>query len=350
MIAECSLYNADEMRQWDDFVRTHPEGTPFHLHTWIKTIYESYGFEPYLYAVRNGIGEITSILPLFRVHSLITGTRLVSLPFTDFCGPLCAGEEEERELLVRVLETCGRDAGHIEMRSRLLGRGVFACELFYKRHVLRLSADASAVFNGFDKKTIQYSIRKAQKSGVEIREENCQSGMDEFFRLNRMTRKKHGIPHQSRGFFANIYGNMFPDDGAFLLLARSDSRVIAGGLFFRLNGTVYYKYNASDQHYLTDKKPNHLLTWHAIEKACREHCELFDFGRTSPCNSGLIRYKEMWGAEARELPYCYYPKVKGLNCGNTIGSSLLDRLGDVWRRLPDPVTDMISLKILKHLA
>jgi lipid II:glycine glycyltransferase (peptidoglycan interpeptide bridge formation enzyme) len=338
------------MRQWDNYVRSHPDATPFHLHNWIKTIYESYGFEPFLYTVRDSLGSITSVLPLFRIKSIVTGSRLVSLPFTDYCGPLCNSREEEKTLLDWVIETFSHTVRHIEIRSGVMNTDYFKRDEFYKRHVLELTNDASEILGKCDKKTIQYSIRKAQKSGVLIREENSQQGMDEFYGLNKMTRKKHGIPHQSPRFFANLFKNMFSDNSAFLLLAFSESRVIAGGLFFRLNNTLYYKYNASDQEYLTEKKPNHLLAWHAIEKACQEHLTFLDFGRTSPCNEGLMRYKEMWGAKAHDLPYNYFPEVKGLSCGKTIGSSCMEKLTRIWQKLPDPIVDAVSFRILKHLA
>jgi lipid II:glycine glycyltransferase (peptidoglycan interpeptide bridge formation enzyme) len=350
MISQCSLNSKDEMRQWDGFVKSHPDGTPFHLHNWIKTIYESYNFEPYLYAVKDNRGIITSILPLFLIKSIFTGNRIISLPFTDFCGPLCSNLEEEKELLKNVLATFGTHVRHLEIRSVLTGNDTFIYDEFYKHHVLSLEHGASELFNKFDKKTIQYSIRKAQKSDVEIREENNAQGMEAFFELNKMTRKKHGVPHQPRYFFENIFNNMFSDNGAFLLLARSNARVIAGGLFFKMNGTIHYKYNASDQEFLAEKRPNHLLTWHAIERACLEHYDFFDFGRTSRCNSGLMRYKEMWGAQAIDLPYYHYPKVKGLSCGKTIGSSSMEKLTRIWQRLPDSMVDFVSNRIYRHLA
>ena len=36
MINEFSLNNAIQMKQWDDFVASHPEGTAFHLTGWIN--------------------------------------------------------------------------------------------------------------------------------------------------------------------------------------------------------------------------------------------------------------------------------------------------------------------------
>ena len=192
------------MQRWDDYVRAHPDGTPFHLYNWIKTIYESYNFEPYLYAVKNNQEAITSILPLFVIKSIFTGRRIISLPFTDYCGPLCCNREEEKGLIAKVEGTLGKQVTHIEIRSELTDDCNFVRDLFFKRHVLRLENNASALFNKFDKKTIQYSIRKALKADVEIREDNTPEGMKAFYELNKMTRKKHGVPHQPWSFFENI--------------------------------------------------------------------------------------------------------------------------------------------------
>jgi len=350
MIVQCSLNDEDEMQQWDDYVRFHPNGTPFHLHNWLKTIYDSYHFETFLYAIKDNQGRLTSILPLFLIKSIITGSRIISLPFTDYCGPLCSSREEEKELLIAIKETFGERVKHIEIRSKLMDEGSFIRDEFFKGHVLKLGNDPSALFNNFDKKTIRYSIRKAQKADVEIIEENNMQGIEAFYSLNKMTRKKHGVPHQPKYFFENIFKNMFSDNCAFLLLARSNSKVIASGLFFRMNGTIHYKYNASDQEYLNEKRPNHLLTWHAIERGCLEHYDFFDFGRTDPSNSGLMRYKEMWGAQAVDLPYYHYPKVEGFSCGNTVGSSSVDKLTKIWQKLPDQLVDLVSSSIYKHLA
>lgn len=350
MIYQCSLDSADDMRQWDAYVISHPDGTPFHLYSWIRTIYDSYHFEPNLYANKDEQGNITSILPLFVIRSLITGSKLISLPFTDFCGPLCRNCDDEKELLEKVITTLGKHFRHIEIRSELMGTDSLLRDNFFKRHVLRLEHDPSSLFKKFDKKTIQYSIKKAQKSGVEIWEENSEEGMEMFFELNRMTRKKHGVPHQPRLFFNNVYKNMFSGGNAFLLLARSDSKILAGGLFFRLNKTIHYKYNASDQEYLNEKRPNHLLTWNAIERACSEQYDYFDFGRTAPCNNGLMRYKEMWGAQPLDAPYYHYPKVKGLSSGKVVGATSIDNLSKIWKKLPDTLVDILSTKIYKHLA
>lgn len=350
MIRTCSLHNEAEMKDWDAFVTKHPQGTPFHLHFWLKTIFQSYKMEPHLYSIRNEQNSITAICPFFAVTTPLIGRRLISLPFSDNCGPLCTNADEENELLQQIITDFGSHVTCIEIRSPLIGNDYYISDNFFKRHILDINSDSCTLLENTDKKTIQYSIRKAQKAGVEVREENNLWGISEFFRLNNLTRKKHGVPHQPWRYFENLFQNMFVSDNAFLLLAFDDSRVIAGGLFLKLNRTIYYKYNASDQQWLTEKRPNHLLTWHAIEKACRENYECFDFGRTSSSNEGLMRYKEMWGAKAVDLPYYFYPKAKGFNSQESGRSIFLENLKKIWQRLPDPLIDIVSSRVFKHLA
>lgn len=350
MICRCSLSNDSEMREWDDFVKNHPHGTVFHLQSWIKTIRDSYNMEPYLYCIKNDENSISSILPFFAINSQLIGNRIVSLPFTDYCGPLSINTNDEVELLRHAIDNFNGNVKYIEIRSNLTNPDVYQCDNLYKLHVLELCPDTNEIVTHIDKKTIQYSIRKASKAGVEIREENSLWGIMEFYRLNKMTRKKHGVPHQPLRYFENLFRNMFSNGNAFLLLAFCDSHVIAGGMFLRLNKTIYYKYNASDQAWLSEKRPNHLLTWHAIEKACRENYRYFDFGRTDASNDGLIRYKEMWGATSSDLPYYYYPKATGFNCEKSIRGLCLDNAKKIWRIMPDPLIDMISSRIFRHLG
>jgi hypothetical protein len=97
------------------------------------------------------------------------------------------------------------------------------------------------------------------------------------------------------------------------------------------------------------KDPNHLLTWVCIQRACKAGYRYFDFGRTSPDNTGLMRYKEMCGAQPIDLPYYYYPQVMGATSkeGNGLSYKVMT---SVWRSLPDSVVEFIEPKIYKHMA
>lgn len=349
MLTQFSINNESETTQWDNFVESHPNGSPYHLSCWIRTLHETYSFKPLLYVHKNGHGDISGVFPCFFVKTLLAGSRIVSLPFSDYLGLLLNGVQQEEEVLSDILKKHRDQFRYIEIRGPLSEHSNLICHNYFKRHILNLGAGLSQIRKRLNKRTIQYSIRKAEKAGIEIREENTHQGMEKFYRLHMLTRKKHGVPSQPKRFFQNIYDHMISEGHGFILLAIYASKAIAASVFFKSNGTVHYKYNASDPRYLSKTTPNHLLTWFSIEKACHEGYQLLDFGRTSPDNKGLTRYKEMWGAKAVDLPYYYYPQIKGASSREE--SSLLYRiLTRIWRSLPDAVLEKVGPVIYKHMA
>lgn len=351
MVKKYFLHDDEQMRQWDEFVAHHPAGTAFHLSGWIRAIHETYGVKPLMYVLQNEGGDLCGLVPFLMIKSPFVGCRVVSLPFSDNAGPLCSDTAQERELISCVIDEFKGLVRYIEIRSPLRETAGLVCRDYYKRHVLTLNPDPHAVMKKLEKRTIQYGIRKAARTDLEIREDNSMHGIDEFYRLNRMTRKKHGVPCQPRKFFEKLYEHMVTKGSSFILLAYDDNKAVAAGFFSRLKDRIYYKYNASDPNYLdrTKRTPNHLLTWVAIQRACKAGYKYFDFGRTSPDNTGLMRYKEMWAAQPLDLPYFYYPKPMGATSKE--GSGLFYKvMTHTWRSLPDSVAVFIEPKIYKHMA
>lgn len=338
------------MERWDAYVITHPDGTPFHRSCWLRTLQETYSFDPLLYvSTSDGSQDITGIFPLFLVRSLLTGSRVVSLPFSDYSGPLCNESFLKEKMVSQLLQKLNFRVNYVEIRGNISGSTSFSCHNHYKRHVLQLSPDVGEVLKTIDKKTIQYSIRRARKSGVKIVEESNLKGIEEFYRLNRLTRKKHGVPVQPINFFKKLHDHIISSGNGYILLATWNGQVIAAGLFLTCRDTVYYKYSVSDPAYLTKKCPNHLMTMHAIERGCMAGYRFFDFGRTSPDNEGLMRYKEMWGAQSQDLPYYYNPHVKGATAteGGGVSYRLVTR---IWRKLPNSITNLVGPMLFRHIG
>ncbi len=294
MLTKISFDNDPEIKKWDEFVASRPDGTPFHLSNWIRTIQQTYPFELHAYQFTNRKNKITAIFPYFTVKDISNRIRSISLPFSDYGGPLFQDEIHENELLKHIIFNIKTKRRNIEIRGSVSTHSDVVCHNYYKRHILSLSSNPTDVKNSIDKKTIQYSIRKAERAGIKIKEENTLAGMREFYRLHQLTRKKHGVPCPPFKFFKNLFDKMVSKGIAFLLLATHDSKIIAGGFFLKFKESIYYKYNASDPQRLSSLTPNHLLAWTAIEKGCLNEYQYFDFGRTSPDNQGLMRYKEMW--------------------------------------------------------
>jgi CelD/BcsL family acetyltransferase involved in cellulose biosynthesis len=70
---------------------------------------------------------------------------------------------------------------------------------------------------------------------------------------------------------------------------------VAAAVLLELNGTVLYKYGASDPAALK-LRPNDYLFDQAIRQAFQQGFHSFDFGVTAESEAGLRRFKKKWGS------------------------------------------------------
>lgn len=349
IIEEYSIFSESQMKCWDDFVISHPQGSPFHLSGWLKTIYETYAFEPNLYIFKDVSGKILGVFPLFLIRSLFFENRIISIPFSDYGGPLCFDEGLAPGSIQELLNKYKEKIISIEIRGHIPNGSGFVPLNYYKSHILDLKQGFSALMKKIDKRTIQYSIRKAERAGLELKEKNDEEGIEEFYRLNLLTRKKHGVPSQPKKFFENLLKYVIFKGHGYILLSYAGSKAVAGSLFLTCGGKIYYKYNASDPGVLGKITPNHALTWHAVKKGVEEGYHLMDFGRTSPDNKGLMRYKAMWGSETLDIIYYYYPKIKG-GSSTQENSKFYRTFTRIWKQLPAPVIKIIGPWFYKYIV
>ena len=349
MLTKFRLDSAHDMTRWDAFIDAHPKGTPLHRSGWLKTISEAYTLDPWLFVLEDSSMKVKALVPFFKMRHLFKGNRLVSLPFSDYCVPLGLNESSVLDMLQRILEMSDLDVKGIEIRGYLNNAPGFISYPYYKHHILRLHPDPQEVLKQVDKRTIQYSIRKATREGVALIEDRTQKGMEEFFKLYILTRKKHGIPSHPKAFFLALERNIVEKGQASVLLAVHDSRVVAAGIFMNHRRTVYYKYNVSDPARSVKVVPNHLLTWTAIERGCHRGYEILDFGRTAPDNAGLMRYKNMWGTEVEDLPYICYPASTRPSL-STENGTLYWLAKHIWRHLPESLASKVGPTAMKYLG
>ena len=102
---------------WDDLILRHPESTFFHTSAWARVLAESYGYTPLYFTVFEN-GGISGLIPVMEVKSALTGTRGVSLPFTDFCDPIVNDNTSFKGLFDRVVDFGRRQNWrYIELRG-----------------------------------------------------------------------------------------------------------------------------------------------------------------------------------------------------------------------------------------
>jgi lipid II:glycine glycyltransferase (peptidoglycan interpeptide bridge formation enzyme) len=173
-------------------------------------------------------------------------------------------------------------------------------------------------------------IKKAQKGNLSAEILNNKQGIDSYYQLHLLTRKKQGVPIQPKSFFNRLLKEIIERNYGTIIIVKYGNIAIAGGVFLWYGNTFTYKYGASDPKYLY-LRPNNLLFWEAIQLASRMSFCYFDFGKTEIQNEGLRSFKSGWGSKETPLYYSYFPVM--LKSG--IFSFLKDKVvGPIIRHSP----------------
>lgn len=320
---------------------------------WLDLIQTVYGYTVTRLEVRGRDGALLGSLPICALSSPLTGRRVVSLPFSDVCGPVARDADAERQLIDQAIEL-GRThhARYVELRtgpSAILAErdDVVATDNFVSWR-LELDPGENAVWSGVHK-PVQRQVKKSRKMGVTIRPATQRSDMDLYHQLHVGTRsRKHGMPAQPRAFFRGLWDRFAADGTLRVLFAEHEGRAIAGMVLFAFGDTVRYAYGASDERSL-QLAPNNLLMWESIVWAIDKGYHVFDMGRTARDNPGLMEFKRKWGATADPLPYYYWPRIAGL-ASTSEASRKYQILTACWKRLPLPVASTLGGALYKHLG
>jgi CelD/BcsL family acetyltransferase involved in cellulose biosynthesis len=126
-----------------------------------------------------------------------------------------------------------------------------------------------------------------------------------FFRLSVITRRRKSLPPPPFAWFQNVVGRL--GERAKIRIATTKSGELAGAvLSLRYKDSMVFKYGASDArfHHLGTMA---ILLWQAIEEAKNTGARQFDFGRSEIENTGLIHFKNHFGAKPSVLVHKVFP-------------------------------------------
>jgi len=331
---------------WLDFVGGCPASTAFHHPAWAGLLAECYRYRAFALVVRGEAGEIVAGLPVVDVTNRVTGDRWVSLPYTDACAPLSAADGVA-PLGAALAEECGRRGlGVLEVRAGVAGSGASAVDAGWN-HVIALSPDVDEVERRFAS-SVRRDIAKARKAEVTVRRAERRNDLSRtFYALHTRTRRRKGVPVQPRRYFELLWDRIVEPGLGLCLLAHGDGEPLAGVVLLGWNGTLLYKYAASDERQLAHR-PNHLLLGEAIRWACANGYASLDLGRTEPGNQGLRRFKTSWGAGERPLVYSVFGAegTRGVDGGGRAASIL----APVIRRSPAAVCRLAGELLYRYAA
>jgi lipid II:glycine glycyltransferase (peptidoglycan interpeptide bridge formation enzyme) len=268
--------------RWEKFVNSQKHSTIFHTSAWARVVKDTYGYLPQYYALENEADQFKAAIPFYLVKSRLTGKRLVCLPFSDYCWPLGVEEADIALLLDSVkkqvklgefsyLEVRGWQNRVVPTLSNLVTRK------YYITYMLDLEMGLETLNEKFHD-SVRRGIRQAEKRGITVHLTSNEGDLDNFYRLHVMTRKKLGVLPQPYTFFKNLFHHMISQNLGFIVMADCEGKTVVGVVFLNHKDAIYYKFNAFDENYL-QKRPNHLVTWEAIQFVCAKNYKYFDFGR-----------------------------------------------------------------------
>ncbi len=338
---------AEPGAEWDAFVEATPGATLAHAAGWARVVRESYGLSPVYLAARDSEGGLCGVLPLVRFRTLFGRRELVSMPYLDTGGILASRPEAERALLEAALGEM-RDARAIALELRqatALAEGPDAPPGTRIDLVLPLPSDEEALWKGLSAK-VRNQTRKASKEGLVLDDAAGAALVDRFYEPFCVNMRDLGSPVHARAFYAAI-ARAFGDRVRFVVV-RDAARSIGGLVALRYAGLVTVPW-ASTLRAERARCPNNLIYWEALRWAVAGGARAFDFGR-SPPGSGTHRFKLGWGAEERPLAWLRLDATGAVISPKAAGGGALEKLGDLWSRLPVPLTRALGPRLRARLS
>lgn len=309
----CYQLDPTQDPRWAKFVEIHPKASAFHTVGWLKTLQRTYGYDPIVFTTSPPTGELKNGLVFCRIKSWLTGRRLVSLPFSDHCEPLCDSAEDVN-FLMRYLQTAleHQEWKYLEIRPinanlGQLGDGIaFVPSATHLLHILDLRRDLSEVFRSLDKDSVQRRIQRARRAGLVEKCGRSDDLLKDFYALFVMTRGRHRVPPNPYAWFRNLIHCQ--GEALEIRLAYKDEIPVAAILTLRFRDVVHYKYGCSDASFNRFGAIPWLL-WNAATTAKSNGAIELDMGRTEEGDAGLLAFKNHWVPHPKQLVYWRYPQT-----------------------------------------
>lgn len=283
---------------------------------------------------------------MMEVRSRLTGTRGVSLPFTDAVEPLAPDQQSADFLFERIQrEAEASNWKYAEWRGWKSYPSQAATSLSYYGHSIDLTGSDDIRFRRCSEPT-RRGVRKAQKSDLTIEIASSEAAMREYFRLHCITRQRQGSPPQPLEFFLNLQRHLLARNLGCIVTARLGKALVASAVYLHHGHHVVYKFGASDEAF-QNLRANNLVMWSAIQHFAARDFRILDFGRTSIAHAGLRRFKLGWGAQEQIISYVRFSPKRGFL---KVSDQTSGWQTAVFRRLPRPMSRLAGAILYRHVA
>lgn len=329
--------------RWNAFVANCPEATFFHRPEWQTILRDVFRHDTYFLYVEQD-GEISGILPLAHVKSILFGNSLVSLPFTVYAG-IAATSTEAVSALEEAAQDLARELGveHLEFRNLAPRHAEWPTQDLYVTFRKQIFPDADANMKAIPRKQ-RAMVRKGINNGL-ISQVDPSS--DRFFSLFASNVHRHGTPALPKKYFDTLL-RLFGNDCEILTVCSAEGKPLSSVLSFYFRDEVlpYYAGDDEDARHLA---ANDFKYWELMRRSSERGIKIFDYGR-SKVGTGPYAFKKNWGFEPQSLfyEYCLYKRESIPQ--NNPSNAKYKMFIEAWRRMPISLANAIGPHIVRNLG
>jgi CelD/BcsL family acetyltransferase involved in cellulose biosynthesis len=302
---------------WDQFVAAHTKGSVFHSSPMVRVFQAARGFTPLpLAAVAPG-GEILALLVAVRVQSFSEVLGAASSRSIWYAEPLCYDDPQSKAALgllidahdramcrrvlfaeVRPLHASGPERVALESRGYQY--------LDYLNFVVDVTQPKEVLWKRV-RDTARASIRKSERSGLEIRHVEAPNAVDLYYPLLHATYRRSNTPLADRSLFDAAYAILKPQRMLEFTSVYDGGRPIAMNAMLLFGQHVFGWYSGSIR--IPGASQMDLLQWHEIAWSCEQGYSRYDFGGAGWPNVpyGVRDFKAKFGGDL--VCYGRYRKV-----------------------------------------
>jgi FemAB-related protein (PEP-CTERM system-associated) len=337
------ILDKKDSERWDAFVEKTDQATFFHKAGWKEVIEKAFGHKTFFLYVEKE-GEITGILPLVQIKSLLFGNSLCSMAFCVYGGVVADDEDSIAQLNNKASELAEQlGVDYLEMRNRELKSPERPCKELYVTFRKEIVADAEKNMQAIPRKQ-RAMIRKGIKAGLSS---SVDQNIDRFYQAYSESVRNLGTPVFAKKYF-KILKNVFKDQCEILTVVDKNNQLIGSVMSFYFKDEILPYYGGGTV-LARAKQGNDFMYWQVMCRAADKGIKLFDFGRSKE-GTGSYRFKKHWGFEPEPLYYEFYlvntDSVPDINPLNPKYQMFIA----AWKRLPLRLSQIVGPWLSKDLG
>lgn len=323
-------FNNTHKEAWNAFVKSHPEGTFFHLAEWKEVLERAFGFQTFYMMEEDG-GSIKGILPLALVKRPLFGSILISTPLGVYGGGLGSYQALEESAIQKANEL---SIEYLELRGNSHNdQNLPTSDRFFTFRRTLLGDHETNLISIPRKQRAE--IRKGIKAGLETK---VNQDIDLFYKIYSVSVRNLGTPIFSKKYL-HVLLDVFGKDCQITTVSYQEKN-LASVLSFKYKDQIL-PYYGGGLPIARQYSAYPYMYWKVMERAVEEGLRVFDFGRSMK-DSGAYSFKKNFGFEPELLCYRYHfvkaNDVPDMNPDSPRNKILIS----TWKKLPLPIANGIG--------